>query len=91
MDERIRRHVWVSGVVQGVFFRSATYRMARDLDLDGWVRNLSDGRVEAVFEGPSDHVESAVDWCRHGPDRAVVERVEIFEEPVDGARGFEVR
>jgi acylphosphatase len=91
MDGRIRRHVWVSGVVQGVFFRSATYRMARDLGLAGWVRNLLDGRVEAVFEGPADDVDAAVDWCRHGPDRAVVERVEVVDETTDGARGFEVR
>lgn len=92
MDGAIRRHVWVSGVVQGVFFRSATYRMARDLGLDGWVRNLSDGRVEAVFEGPAADVESAVGWCRYGPDHAVVERVEVIEEPIiGGANGFEIR
>lgn len=91
MNDRIRRHVWVSGVVQGVFFRSATHRMARDLGLDGWVRNLSDGRVEAVFEGPADDVDAAVDWCHHGPDRAVVDEVEVVEEPTAEVRGFDVR
>jgi acylphosphatase len=85
-----RRHVWVAGVVQGVFFRSSTLEKARQLGVAGWVRNLSDGRVEAVFEGDPDSVEAAVAWCRSGPDRAVVESVEVAEEPPGGLRGFRV-
>ena len=88
---QVRRHVWISGVVQGVFFRSTTRRMALDLGLAGWVRNLPDGRVEAVFEGPLDDVERAVAWCRHGPDRAVVESIDVADEPPDGLSGFGVR
>ncbi|MDF1542085.1 MAG: acylphosphatase [Anaerosomatales bacterium] len=86
----LRRHVWVDGVVQGVFFRAATAEMADGLGLAGWVRNLADGRVEAVFEGPPESVDAAVAWCRRGPRRAVVERVEVAEEAAEGARGFRV-
>ncbi|MBW6468261.1 MAG: acylphosphatase [Coriobacteriia bacterium] len=86
----VRRHVWVDGVVQGVFFRAATAEMAGGLGLAGWVRNLSDGRVEAVFEGTPEAVEAAVSWCRRGPRRAVVERVEVVEEAAEGLRGFRV-
>jgi acylphosphatase len=84
----VRRHVWVSGVVQGVFFRASAMQAARDLGVHGWVRNLPDGRVEAVFEGAPDAVDAAVAWCRHGPDRAVVDRVEVVEEEPQGLQGF---
>lgn len=86
--ETHRRHVWVTGVVQGVYFRSSTARMARDTGVAGWVRNLRDGRVEAVFEGEPGAVEAAVTWCRSGPVRALVERVDVAEEPPEGLRGF---
>ena len=86
----LRQHVWVDGVVQGVFFRAATAEMAQGLGLAGWVRNLPDGRVDAVFEGDSESIETAVAWCRRGPPRAVVERVEVAEEAVEGLRGFRV-
>lgn len=91
MSTVVRRHVWVSGIVQGVFFRASTIEEARRLDLGGWVRNLPDGRVEAVFEGPEGAVEAAVAWCRRGPERAVVERVEVAEEDPEGLRGFSAR
>lgn len=91
MSDRVRRHVWVEGVVQGVFFRGETARMAERLGLDGWVRNLPDGRVEAVFEGPPAAVEEATDWVRHGPPRAVVEAVEYDEEQPEGHTGFSLR
>lgn len=91
MSELVRRHVWVSGVVQGVFFRSGTVSAARTFGVRGWVRNLPDGRVEAVFEGPPDAVDAAVAWCRHGPERAIVDRVEVVEEPAEGVSGFSVR
>lgn len=83
-----RQHAWVSGVVQGVFFRSSTVEKARELGVAGWVRNLSDGRVEAVFEGAPDSVEAAVTWCRSGPARAVVESVEVAEEEPEGLHSF---
>jgi acylphosphatase len=88
-----RRHVWVSGQVQGVWFRESTRRVAESLGLSGWVRNLPDGRVEAVFEGEQAQVERAVDFVRQGPPRARVLAVEVRDEPVaeGGAAGFEVR
>ncbi|MDI6711664.1 MAG: acylphosphatase [Anaerosomatales bacterium] len=89
--ERIRVHVWVSGIVQGVFYRASTAEAARSAGLDGWVRNLPDGRVEAVLEGPRDSVERVVAWMRSGPPRAVVESLEAIEEPVEGMAGFTVR
>lgn len=91
MSERVREHVWVSGVVQGVFFRGTTAEQARALGLDGWVRNLPDGRVEAVFQGDAGSVGAVVAWVRHGPPRAVVERVETTFEPPGDEVGFRVR
>lgn len=88
-----RRHVWLSGRVQGVWFRESTRRIAEDLGVSGWIRNLPDGRVEAVFEGEQAQVARAVAFVSQGPPRARVARVEVREEePVadDGAR-FEVR
>ena len=90
MLERVRVRVIVGGVVQGVFFRSATREMAAGLSLDGWVRNLADGRVETVFEGEPETVERALTWIRHGPPRAVVETVEEFDEDPSGLLGFRV-
>lgn len=64
---KARAHVFVTGVVQGVFFRSETARLAQRLGLTGWVRNLDDGRVEAVFEGEQEDVKKAVEFCKRGP------------------------
>ena len=86
-----RARVLVSGRVQGVFFRQRTIRIARSADCAGWVRNLDDGRLEAVFEGPEEAVDKLVAWCREGPDRAVVEDVEVIEEDPEGLQGFDVR
>ncbi|MFP4473991.1 MAG: acylphosphatase [Desulfatibacillaceae bacterium] len=92
MSENIRRRVYVTGRVQGVFFRSETRNEARRQGVDGWVKNLADGRVEAVFEGPKDKVEAMVDWCHHGPSMARVENVEAREETYTGEfSGFSVR
>lgn len=91
MPDRTRAHVFVSGTVQGVYYRATTRDTARENGLDGWVRNLDDGRVEAVFEGPEDAVEELVDWCHTGSPAAEVRDVEVeFEEP-DGIDGFDVR
>lgn len=88
MADRIRSRVIVGGVVQGVFFRASTRDMAAGLDVDGWVRNRPDGRVEAVFEGDPEAVRQAVAWMRQGPSRAVVETVETFDEEPLGLVGF---
>ncbi len=87
-----RVHVFVSGKVQGVFFRSGTKDKAEELGLAGWVRNLQDGRVEAVFEGEEGKVEKMVEWCRKGPEYARVTGVEVIPEPYMGEfSGFLLR
>ena len=80
--KRIR--VIISGIVQGVFFRVATRRAAADLNLTGWVRNMDDGRVEAVFEGEDANVEKMIVWCKVGPPSARVENVTTSEEHYTG-------
>ena len=78
----VRAHVYISGRVQGVFFRASTREVAKRLGLRGYVRNLPDGRVEAVFEGDEEKVRKAIEWCRRGPPLAIVEKVEVeWEEP----------
>ena len=90
--DRERAHVYISGNVQGVFFRDSTRRKADELDLNGWVKNTPDGRVEALFEGPSDAVNEMLDWCKEGPAQADVEDVDAeHEEPAEDLNGFEVR
>ena len=91
MAESVRSRVIVSGVVQGVWFRVRTQEQAQFLGVSGWVRNLSDGSVEAVFEGDPGAVDAAVAWCGYGPDHAVVENVERFAEEPEGLLGFEIR
>ena len=89
---RERAHVYVSGQVQGVFFRDSAREKAEQLGLTGWVKNLPDGRVEALFEGPSEWVREVVQWCKQGPPHAAVEVVETeFEAPRGDLTGFEVR
>lgn len=88
----VRAHVFISGAVQGVFFRSNTRRKALEFGVRGWVRNLFDGRVEAVFEGDEEAVEKMIEWCHRGPPWAVVEKVEVrWEEPKEELKGFEIR
>jgi acylphosphatase len=81
MEERVkleaRAHAYVSGQVQGVFFRAETADLARSLGLAGWVRNLPDGRVEALFEGEKEAVEKALDFCRRGPPGAHVGNLDV--------------
>ena len=79
-----RMHVYISGRVQGVFFRAYTQETAQSLNLTGWVRNLADGRVEAVFEGKEENVSAMLEWCRNGPPYAVVRDVDAREEPPTG-------
>ena len=85
-------HVRIKGYVQGVFFRASTQDMAERLGLTGWVRNLPDGGVEAVFEGPVDLLKEAVTWCRKGPPGARVTNVDEKWLDYSGEfNGFEVR
>ena len=81
----IQRRVLISGRVQGVGFRAATLRAVHEMssELKGYVRNLDDGKVEAVFLGPLRYVLEAVSWCEKGPPSARVERLEVLEEAVD--------
>jgi acylphosphatase len=87
----IRNRVLISGRVQGVFFRGACQMMAKEHGVNGWVRNLPDGTVEAVFEGPAEDVRRLVEWSRQGPRDAVVEDVRVQQEPPEGLSGFDVR
>jgi acylphosphatase len=90
--DREQAHVYVSGQVQGVFFRDTAREKAEQLGLNGWVKNLPDGRVEALFEGPSERVREMVRWCEEGPSRAEVEDVDTeFEASRGDLTGFEVR
>ncbi len=90
--DRERAHVYVSGQVQGVFFRDSAREKAEQLGLNGWVKNLPDGKVEALFEGPSDKVREMVRWCEQGPSHAEVENVDTeFEASEGDLTGFEVR
>lgn len=73
-DKRLR--VWIQGRVQGVWFRDSTRSQALDLGLYGWVRNLPDGRVEAVFEGPEEKLKQILAWCHQGSPASRVDRVE---------------
>jgi acylphosphatase len=87
----VRYRVLISGLVQGVFFRDSCQRMAERHGVRGWVRNLPDGSVEAVFEGDAEEVGQLVEWSRCGPRSAVVEDVRVRPEPPEGLTGFQVR
>jgi len=86
-----RAHVFISGRVQGVWFRAHTREKAEELGLSGWVRNLHDGRVEAVFEGEDKEVDEMVKWCHRGPPLSRVEKVDVEYEPPKGEKGFTIR
>ena len=87
----IRSHVLISGRVQGVCFRDSCRRLALQHGVNGWVRNLPDGRVEAVLEGPPDGVHRLVDWAHRGPAAATVTGVAVREERPEGLGGFVIR
>jgi acylphosphatase len=91
-SDQARARVVIGGRVQGVWFRGTTRQKARQRGLSGWVRNRSDGKVEAVFEGPRDGVQQVVNWCHRGPRLAQVESVEVeWSEATGEFNGFSVR
>ena len=89
---RARAHVFISGRVQGVFFRSETRYEAKKHGVTGWVRNLPDDRVEAVFEGEQENVKKLLEFCRRGPSGAKVTNADVNWETYSGEfRDFEIR
>jgi acylphosphatase len=88
--EKIRDRVIISGIVQGVGYRFFTQKEAHQQGVMGWVRNLPDGRVEAVFEGFPEAVKAMVQWCHQGPQNAVVQQVVVEPEEPEGIKGFEI-
>jgi acylphosphatase len=89
---KVRARVFISGRVQGVFFRSETRHEAKKRGLRGWVRNTPDGRVEALFEGEEENVKELIEFCRQGPPGARVTGVDVTWENYTGEfRDFEIR
>jgi acylphosphatase len=86
----VRVRVVVSGRVQGVFYRASCAEQARRRSLGGWVRNLPDGGVEAVFEGENEQVDGMIDWCRRGPRGARVETVQTEAQAPVGDTSFAI-
>jgi acylphosphatase len=89
--EKIHARVWISGKVQGVGYRYSTVMQAQKSGVTGWVRNLPDGRVEAVFEGDREAVDAMIKWCDRGSPAAVVRDVVVEYEKCEGFAGFETR
>lgn len=90
-DKIVRAHVFIEGRVQDVFYRAWVREQAQELGLGGWVRNLEDGRVEAVFEGPRDKVEKMIKKCHKGPRLAGIEHIDVNWEKATGKFGtFEI-
>jgi len=73
-------HIKIHGKVQGVFYRAETKKKADSLHITGWVKNMSDGTVEALFEGDEDNINQLLDWCKQGPEMAKVEKIEILQQ-----------
>ena len=87
-----RAHLFIDGRVQGIFYRAFTRELAHTLGLDGWVRNLRDGRVEALFEGEKGIIQKAIQACYAGPPGAKVSNIEVEWETYTGSeKGFSVR
>ena len=87
-----RGHIFIEGKVQGVGFRHYTTLNAEEVGVHGWVKNLPDGRVEAVFEGPEDHIDEMVARCEEGPGSSRVDDVDFeWEEATGEFNDFKVR
>lgn len=91
MEDKTRVHVFVNGELDGTDFCLAVADRANELGVTGWVRSLSDGRVEAVFEGPRDEVYRVVGLCRAGPNGAKVSGVQVDRESPRGERTFRIK
>ncbi len=91
MEDRTRVHVFVSGEVQGVGFPEAIRAKADEQNVVGWVKETSDGRIEAVIEGPRDEVYRVVGLCRAGPNGAKVDGVQVDREPPKGDKSFKIK
>jgi len=81
---KVRAHLVIEGIVQGVFFRTYTRKQANRNSVHGWVRNRPDGTVEAVFEGDEEPVKKVIEWSHNGPPEAVVKNVKIAWETYKG-------
>jgi len=89
---KIRAHVFIAGRVQGVFFRSETRHEAKRHGVNGWIRNLPDGKVEAVFEGEEQDVKELIEFCKRGPPGAKITGINIVWEDYTGEfRNFEIK
>ncbi len=84
-------HVYIKGKVQGVFFRANTKEQAEKLNVQGWVRNMRDGRVEALFEGDPDAVDAMISWCHNGPELSFVEEVTVQQISSSGCSDFKIK
>lgn len=90
--EKVRVHIFVSGRVQGIFFRENTKKKAEKLAISGWVKNLRDGRLEAVFEGDRENIEKMVNWAKKGPIWAKIDDFSlVWEDYVGEFKDFEIR
>lgn len=88
----VRARLLISGIVQGVGYRYGAHREAGSRGLRGWVRNLPDGRVEAVFQGPREEVEAMIRWCYRGPSEAHVSNIDVvYEDAKEDLQGFGIR
>ncbi|MGB2762247.1 MAG: acylphosphatase [Minisyncoccales bacterium] len=92
MNKKIRVHLFISGRVQGVFFRENSRRKAEKLEVNGWVKNLDDSRVEIILEGDEEEVKKIIRWTKKGPIFAKVDKVEIKEEEYkDEFKDFKIK
>ena len=91
-DSKVRAHIFVSGIVQGVFFRASVKERAQDMGLRGWVKNLEDGRVEIVFEGKKEKIQEIIDWIKSEPGMWKIENIQLEWQTFRGEfDGFEIR
>ncbi len=86
-----RAHLIIYGKVQGVFYRASARDKALRIGISGWVKNIPEGRVEAVFEGEKNRVNRMIEWCKKGPSYSQVDEVAIEWEEPEGEKHFEVR
>ena len=92
MDQKVRAYIFVSGLVQGVFFRENTRKKAQKLGITGWIQNLADGRIEAIFEGEKERVKEIIKWVKKGPIFAKVSGTDVEWQKYKGEfKNFEIR